>query len=117
MASTSHCGLAGPKEMYIQSITPVRQALQSVPTQLKLNDSMDKPPTPASHTPTFSTEEEILYTRRFEEGYDLLDPKYKAWLSINHPTADTVSDNMAPLPIVGSSNVSTPSTPVGHPHQ
>ena len=61
-------------------------------------------------TPTFSAEE-ILYTRRFEEGYDLPDLKYMAWLSINHPTADTVNNNMAPLPIVGL-HVTTPSTPV-----
>ena len=47
----------------------------------------------------FSAAEEILYTRRFEEGYDLPDPKYEAWLSIHHPIA--ASDNIAPSPIVG----------------
>ena len=26
-----------------------------------------------------SQEQEILYRRRLEEGYDLLDPNYKAW--------------------------------------
>ncbi|XP_065902924.1 chromatin assembly factor 1 subunit A-like [Dysidea avara] len=36
---------------------------------------------------TFSREEEIKYVRRFEEGYDLPDPRYKAWLSIHHPGA------------------------------
>ena len=36
---------------------------------------------------TFSREKEIKYVRRFEEGYDLPDPRYKAWLSIHHPSA------------------------------
>ena len=28
-----------------------------------------------------------LYTRRFEEGYDLYDPAYVAWLEVTHPEA------------------------------
>ena len=38
---------------------------------------------------TFSTEEEMRYSVRFEEGYDLYDKRYESWLKINHP--DVVS--------------------------
>ena len=33
----------------------------------------------------FTREQESLYKRRFEEGYDVHDPSYIAWLRINHP--------------------------------
>jgi len=35
----------------------------------------------------FSTEEETKFAHRFEEGYDLPDSRYQAWLSVNHPDA------------------------------
>ena len=38
------------------------------------------------NNPTFSVEEELRYATRFEEGYDIPDPKYEAWLRLNHPT-------------------------------
>ena len=38
---------------------------------------------------TFSIEEEMQYSVRFEEGYDLYDERYESWLKINHP--DVVS--------------------------
>ncbi|XP_065902929.1 uncharacterized protein [Dysidea avara] len=38
----------------------------------------------------FSAEEEELYTRHFENGYDLSDPKYERWLRIHHPIAASV---------------------------
>ena len=34
----------------------------------------------------FSPDEVKLYKKRYEEGYDLDDPSYTAWLKINHPT-------------------------------
>ena len=34
--------------------------------------------------PMFSREEEELFSRRFEEGYDLQDERYNQWLSVNH---------------------------------
>ena len=45
-----------------------------------------------------SVEKELLYIRRFEEGYDLFDPEYIRWLQENHPEAvlagyTTGSDN------------------------
>jgi len=41
----------------------------------------------------FSEEEEKLYSLWYENGYDLYDPKYIRWLSINHPLADIVRSN------------------------
>ena len=59
---------------------------QSNPTKLKLDNSTYKPPTPVSHTPTFSAEEETLYARRFDEGYDLPDPRYIQGLARYSPS-------------------------------
>ena len=36
--------------------------------------------------PLFSPDKVELYKKRYEEGYDLDDPSYTAWLKINHPT-------------------------------
>ena len=33
----------------------------------------------------FSPEEEALYTRRYEEGYDVYDARYVSWIQANHP--------------------------------
>ena len=52
--------------------------------------------------PIFSVEEELRYARRFEEGYDLFDSRYEAWLKVNHP--ETVHDNVR--------DILAPSTPV-----
>ena len=35
-------------------------------------------------TATFTVEQELKYARRYEEGYDLPDKHYEAWLKINH---------------------------------
>ena len=44
----------------------------------------------ASNSPTkdplFSPDKVKLYKKRYEEGYDLDDPSYTAWLKIYHPT-------------------------------
>ena len=36
-------------------------------------------------TTTFTVEQELKYACRYEEGYDLPDKHYEAWLKINHP--------------------------------
>ena len=42
--------------------------------------------------PYFTTEEELRYACRYEEGYNLFDPHYQVWLKVNHPEdANTVS--------------------------
>lgn len=33
----------------------------------------------------FTPEQEKLFEQRFQEGYDLRDPEYEAWLRITHP--------------------------------
>ena len=40
-----------------------------------------------SSTVTFSLQQEELFARRFEEGYDFHDENYSQWLSVNHPEA------------------------------
>ncbi|XP_011403833.1 PREDICTED: stress response protein NST1-like [Amphimedon queenslandica] len=36
-------------------------------------------------SPVFTIEKEELYGKRFQEGFDIPDPGYAAWLKINHP--------------------------------
>jgi len=55
----------------------------------------------------FSEEEEKLYSRRYENGYDLYDPKYIRWLSINHPLADIIRSN-EPVADLFTTQVVTP---------
>ena len=47
-------------------------------------------------------EEELRFSNRFEEGYDLYDPKYEAWLKINHPDAVNKCSTNVFLPIMSS---------------
>ena len=42
---------------------------------------------------TFSSEQEQLFQKRYEEQYDLPDPVYQQWLKINHPTTELVKEN------------------------
>ncbi len=56
-------------------------------------------------SPLFSREDDILFKKRYEEGYDLDDPEYNAWLKIYHPGADSSSDKLSSLV---SSSVSCP---------
>ena len=40
---------------------------------------------PGSTAPNFSPDQEALFRKQYEEGYDLPDPVYRHWLSINYP--------------------------------
>ena len=42
----------------------------------------------------FSADQEALFRRRYEEGYDLPDPVYRQWLSVNHPEDTKSSGSM-----------------------
>ena len=55
------------------------------------------------------SDQELLLQRRFEEEYDLPDPVYQQWLSINHPTRLQVQREPQSLPnnIVNSSSEGT----------
>ena len=44
----------------------------------------------ANSDPVLSVEEELRFAIRFEEGYDLFDPRYEAWLKSNHPEAEAI---------------------------
>jgi len=35
--------------------------------------------------PSFTIEQEQRYARRYEEGFDVRDEHYEAWLKVNHP--------------------------------
>ena len=50
-------------------------------------------------------EEELRFSNRFEEGYDLYDPKYEAWLKINHPDAVNKCSTNVFVPITLSTPV------------
>ena len=52
-----------------------------------------------SKSTTFSKEQEQLYQRRYEEGYDLMDPQYLRWLEIHHPeSVPADKDKLVPAP-------------------
>lgn len=52
-------------------------------------------------TITFTVEQELKYACRYEEGYDLPDKHYEAWIRINHPQSPKAgsTEQMAPLPV------------------
>ena len=56
------------------------------------------------HTPLeFSEEQVAIFTRRYEEGYDVIvDKHYVAWLEINHPGAIPPEKSPCQLPYVFS---------------
>ena len=45
----------------------------------------------------FTPEEEGLFQRRFEEGFDVFEPRYCQWLRQNHPEADVPSGTLYPI--------------------
>ena len=44
------------------------------------------------HQAIFSSEQELLFQKRYKEQYDLPDPVYQQWLRINHPTAELAKE-------------------------
>lgn len=44
----------------------------------------------------FIAEEEALYQRRFEEGFDVFDERYMEWLALNHPDAEIEHNTLYP---------------------
>ena len=44
------------------------------------------------HQAIFSSEQEQLFQKKYEEQYDLPDPVYQQWLRINHPTTELVKE-------------------------
>ena len=54
----------------------------SVPMADKISLHSTKEISPAT---SFTAEENILFTRRYENGYDIPDPRYVQWMEQNHP--------------------------------
>lgn len=67
-----------------------------LPNASPVENPSDIPPanSPSQYV-IFTPEDEILFQTRYEEGYDLQqnDPKYSAWLRINHVEANSVTGN------------------------
>jgi hypothetical protein len=81
--------MSGFKKTGVYPINPSavtdRQIAPSKPFQPLAAES--SPDDSASDNPTlFSPDQVELYKKRYEEGYDLDDASYTAWLKINHPT-------------------------------
>ena len=47
--------------------------------------------TKTSDIQSFTSEEEILFNTRYNEGYNLYDPRYIAWIKVNHPEENCAS--------------------------
>ena len=62
----------------------------------KSAEELEKP-SAKSATIQFTEKEETLYQKRFEEGYDVPDPKYEAWVSLNHPASCTSRSDVSPV--------------------
>ena len=60
---------------------------------------------------TFSIEEELLYATRYEEGYDIPDPKYEAWRRLNHPVVVSSNPTVSTLQTTPSSSSASSSSP------
>ena len=68
---------------------------------------------------TFTEEEEKLFEKRYENGYDLADDRYSAWIRANHstkpimacPLAGTVGHGVQLLPKIISAGVEQPRLP------
>ena len=68
---------------------------------------------PSMDNSSFTVDQEQKYTRRYEEGYDLPDAEYDAWLRAHHPDhlrvatqPDTGGEN-TPTSVTTSATVST----------
>ena len=57
-------------------------------------------------TTTFTVEQECNYARRYEEGYDLPDKYYEAWLKINHPGSPKVGSTQQMPSLSGNMSLS-----------
>ena len=55
------------------------------------------------HKVKFTAEEHQLFNKRYENGYDIPDPRYSKWIEIHHPESPNVTDG--PTSLVNSSNL------------
>ena len=68
--------------------TTVEEATMSSSEQQELSSysSEEEPPANQFHQ-QFTSEQEALFSKRFDKNYDISDPVYLEWLKINHPEA------------------------------
>ena len=79
-----------PGEVSDQQLAPSKAFQPRKPSQVgseseKIKQLESSSDSPVAGNELFTPEEEVLYKRRYDEGYDLADPGYMAWLKINHP--------------------------------
>ena len=64
-----------------------------LPQGIMDNDLEEPTNHPPVDPPQFTFEEEAIFQTRYEEKYDIYtDPKYVAWLKVNHPEVDVSGD-------------------------
>ena len=76
------CGIfpLNPSEVTDRQVAPSKLFKQQSTVS---NSTASENPT---DDPLFSLDKVELYKKRYEEGYDLDNPDYLAWLKINYPT-------------------------------
>ena len=101
MAGFKKCGIfpLNPSEVTDRQVAPSKLFKQ----QSTVSDST------ASENPTddplFSPDKVELYKKRYEEGYDVDDPDYLAWLKINHPTEVSSTTTKSSSSLVSGENL------------
>jgi hypothetical protein len=71
-----------PSAVDDRRIAPSKVFNVPLPQSTAEDNQLDSVP---NGSPLFTAEQETLYSKRYEEGYDLADPGFVAWLKINHP--------------------------------
>ena len=98
--------LSGFKKCGIQPLNPGEVSDRSLaPSKaVSVQPSVSKC---SSSSVVFTPEQEALYEKRYEEGYDLdTDPDYVAWLNINYPSS---ASSKSPSVNLSTGNSSVPS--------
>ena len=102
MSGFKKCGIhpLNPGEISDRQLAPSKAFTPAATTTV--------PPSPDNEL--FTSEQQSLYKRRFEEGYDLPDPDYLAWLKIVHPEVTSPPCSDSKSSVHGSSKATTSST-------
>ena len=102
MGGSKKCGIfpINPGEVSDRQLAPSKAIHPQRPSQVGSESEKAKQAESSSDSPVagnqlFTPEEEVLYKRRYNEGYDLADPGYMAWLKINHPELSSASGNFS----------------------
>ena len=67
-----------------RSVDTADRSVDTADQSVDTADSIDIP-NETEEIPPFMAEERVKFAHRYEEGYDLSDPRYEAWLAIEHP--------------------------------